>query len=152
MKSKKKRRNDVDDSSVSKMSASDDAPVATSSLPGLYKSRRLPAIAAEAVRDYNSDSDSGNLAAAPGKQPRLMARKAQVARLESIGKQKAAKLQQAPPGSQQLIKNKGLKDAKDEHAVGVKKNALKRSGREALPGRLRKKLAKDRMNALEAKA
>ena len=151
MKSKKKKSNDLDDSSAPKMSALDDAPVAASSLPGLYKSTRLPTIPAEALRDYNSDSDSGDLAAALSKQPRQMARKAQVARLQSIGKQEAAKLQQAP-GSQQLSKMKGLKGAKDEHAVGVKKNAVKRSGREALPGRLRKKLAKDRMNVLEAKA
>lgn len=124
--------------------------MAAAALPGLYKSGQLHAIDPEALRNYDSDSEPGDsyalhsigcTIADPQQPPAAMQPSSKA------GSGKRTQLGQQQHGS----KPKQAMHRLDGHRDSDQTVPAKRSSKGALPGRLRKKLAKERSAAAAAK-
>ena len=149
VKGKKVRDIDPDGGSAQEVPILHARQVAGSSLPGLYKSRHLPHIDPNTLSAYESDSDGGGTAtASPKKQQKPEARKGPADIPHATGKQ-AATVPEQEPVLQQLSKSPSLKPLKDPPLASIKGSSIKRTSRKPLPGRLRKKLAKESAHATQ---
>ena len=136
-KGRKKKSRALDGSSAQKVPALHATEIAGSSLPGLYKSRHLPHIDPDALHDCESESDSGGVAMGPAKKQQMLGQHAH--NPPAIGKQATMKQTQKPL-RQRLP---GLKYMREVPEADKKGLSMKRLSRKTLPGRLRKKLAKE---------
>ncbi len=140
MKGKKKKTRDADGSSAQKVPALHATEIAETSLPGLYKSRHLPHIDPDALHDYESDNDSGGIATDAVHRQQMPGQQAgSVCSPPTIGKQAAIKQTQKPLRQ----RTPGLKGMREAHEADHKGPSMKRLSGKTLPGRLRKKLAKE---------
>ncbi len=143
MKGRKKKTQSSDGSSAQKVSVLDATEIAESSLPGLYKSS-LPHIDPDALRDYESDSDSGGIAPGPLSKQQMLGPRAGLAEVpQAFGEQTVVKQKQKPLRQEPS----GLKVMREPPEADNKGPSMKRVTRKALPGRLRKKLAKEGVHA-----
>ena len=144
---KKKRSRESDGSSTQKKSTLDATQVAASSLPGLYKSGHVPEIDPDALGDYNSDSESGGTATATCEKLQML--KSQVGPADDphvVGRH-AAMANEQEPVRQKSSRLPGLQALKEPHVVSSKEPSRKQLSRKTVPGRLRKKLAKECLHA-----
>ena len=107
-------------------------PLAPSCLPGLYKSKQLPSIDAEDLSASSSGESDG---------PTISLRKACRAPVKHHVSSEAA-LAGEHASLQKSIGRKSLEERSSGMALNVQQQS-KRQGRQSLPGRLRKKLAKE---------
>lgn len=148
---KKKRKHvtsrEADGSHQQEGSDPDTGPVAAVSLPGLYKSDRMPAIDPKTVGSYKSDSESGDPSTPPASRHPSRGGKAALKKLPGLSN----KQQQ-----QKMDQQQGLQLAQEDQLgerSSTSHNLMKKKAhREFLPGRLRKKLAKERVAGAKAQA
>ena len=122
----------------------DAGPVAAVSLPGLYKSNWMPAIDPNAVGSYSSDSEGGDHSTLPASRHPSRGGKAALEKLPGLTNKQQDHQQQ---GLQH-----GHKDQLGERSSTSHKSMKKKAHRESLPGRLRKKVAKERVADAKAQA
>ena len=151
VKGKKARSRDPAGSSAQEVPSLHAQQLAGSSLPGLYKSSHLPHIDPNTLSANESDSDGGGIATATlKKQRKLGAHSGPADGPQATGKQAATvPWPEQEPVLQQVSESPGVKDLKDPPVASIKGLSMKRTSREPLPGRLRKKLAKESADATQ---
>ena len=147
MKGKKKRSRESGGSSTQKMSTVDAPQVAASSLPGLYKSGHVPEIDPDALKDYNSHSESGGTAANACRRLQMPQSQMGPANDPYVLGRHAASASEQEPVHQKGSRLPVLQGQKEVHAASSKEPSRKTSSKKTLPGRLRKKLAKEGLQA-----
>ena len=135
----------ADDSHELEGSDPDAGPEAAVSLPGLYKSDRMPGVDPKALASYNSDSEGGDHSTPSASRHPSRGGKAPVKKLPGLTK----KQQQQDIDQQQDLQ------LAQEHQIGERSSSSrkilkKKAHKESLPGRLRKKLAKEHVAAAKA--
>ena len=106
--------------------------VAPSCLPGLYKSKQLPSIIAEDLSASTASESDGPLVSS-GKTCRVSAKHHLSSETALAGEHASLR---------QNVRHRSLKEQRHGIAMNMQQEA-KRQGRQSLPGRLRKKLAKE---------
>lgn len=119
--------------------------MAAVSLPGLYKSDRMPGIDPKALASYSSDSEGGDNSTPSASTHPPRGDKAAVKKLPGLTKK-----QQQQDTDQQQDLQLAQEDQIGERSSSSHKMLKRKAHRESLPGRLRKKLAKERVAAAKA--
>ena len=129
---RKAQRGGSKDTTTAGSTMQESGPLAPSCLPGLYKSKQLPSINAEDLSASSSSESDG-----PTISPRKACRAPAKHHLSS-----EAALAGEHASLQKSIRQKSLEERSNGMALNMQRQ-LKRQGRQSLPGRLRKKLAKE---------
>lgn len=150
MKGKKKRNRDSDGSNAQKVLTLQAPQVAGLSLPGLYKSRHLPQIDPDTLSACEDSSGSDGIATdVSTKQQEPGSQEGPADVPQAPDKQVATKPEQEP-GLPRFSKSPGLKRLKGPPVASAKGPGVQRISKKALPGRLRKKLAKEGVHGVFA--